>query len=97
MTPAEAAAHWGLSAANVNEGHAKDLVCPACGSRDEFHVGAKGVVVLRNTGEVAEFYAVEVSETNDDYCKCAACEHDGVLSEFRVPGLDDYIRERSDV
>ncbi len=89
MTPAEAVAKWRLGAPNINGGDAADFICPKCGSREEFHIGAKGTVVLTGHGETTSFYAVELG--SDDFCKCGKCGFNDAVPDFKVPGLNAYL------
>lgn len=89
MTPAEAAARWRLSAGDINSGHAVDYICPSCGSRAAFRVGARGTVTITGQGVTTGFNDIELG--TDDYCQCVACDHDGAVPKFKVVGLDAYL------
>ncbi len=71
-----------------SRGVARDLVCLHCGQRDAFEVSGVCFVKLGGDGAVDDF---EYEYHDDSYCKCPKCQYEGLISNFKVEGLDDAL------
>lgn len=77
----------------INDNCLQDIACPQCGARNRFIIQATSSFVMSDSG-TDEFGDVEYD--NDNYVACDDCGHDGKLSEFRIDGLDDLLRQAAD-
>lgn len=74
------------------DGCLEDLACPNCGSRDR-------IVIV---GEIEGFMTDEGSDRDGDFeyddsanCRCAKCDHTGIVAQFTIEDLDEAISERN--
>lgn len=90
MTPSEAIKRWNLNAGNINAGKAVDFICPKCGYRAQFTIGANGIVVIDGTGEITSFTFYKDFEP-DHHCECNECGHPAQVRDFKCKGLDKLL------
>jgi len=67
-----------------------NIACSACGERNNFRVEFTGICTMTD---------MTTDDTGDhswdatSFCKCNTCGEEGVVGDFTIPGLDDYIQE----
>ncbi len=58
------------------------IACPKCGADDAFFIKAAIEVLVHDDG--TEDQGGDYIWDQDTHCRCAACDHHGRLSDFRV-------------
>ncbi|MBE0626417.1 MAG: hypothetical protein IH606_16575 [Burkholderiales bacterium] len=67
---------------NPNENCLEGMRCPQCKSFGPFLISADVLLSVSDDGAVLDDFAnMEWEDSND--CRCPACDHEGVVSDFR--------------
>ena len=70
---------------NPNENCLQGMACPKCGSFGSFAIEVKMTVTMHDNGSDDEGGDQEWG--NESYCRCNACQHTGVVADFREGSL----------
>jgi len=71
-----------------NKNCLRNIACPECGNRAQFHIQMKSVFSLRDDG--TDGYE-DTDFGPNAFCQCVECEHEGKVREFTFAGLDDLV------
>ena len=93
MTPQEFKAKF-PDQKRVNTNCMENVACPKCGARYKVFIVATTEVEVNDNG-TDTMGGVEWDKQSP--CRCGYCAHRGVVQDFTVEGLDDFLSEMEDV
>jgi hypothetical protein len=67
--------------AEVNTNCLRGMVCPQCKSTGPFRISATALFTITDEG-ADEFGDIEYD--GGSYCVCDACDHDGIVHDFKT-------------
>jgi DNA-directed RNA polymerase subunit RPC12/RpoP len=94
MTPQEFIAKFLDRTEDINTNVLEDIACPNCGSRSCFKIIVSCIADVLDDG-------IDGTEDSDwdeqSHIDCKECQHSGIVKDFTVKGLDDFLSELKDV
>ena len=94
MTPQEFKAKFPHRKEDINTNCLENIACPKCGWRGEVFIIATTEVEVVDNGTDTQG---DVEWDEQSPCRCGFCHHRGVVQDFTVEGLDDFLSEMEDV
>jgi DNA-directed RNA polymerase subunit RPC12/RpoP len=94
MTPQEFKAKFPERKEDINTNCLEDIACPKCGNRGDFKILVSAFATVCDDG----IDGTEDTEWDEQsHIMCKDCMHEGIVKDFTIKGLDDFLIEMEDV